>query len=217
MKNILLINCSPRGDAAESNRLSQQIVEHLLRLAPAATVTERRLGDGDIPRIDDCYATALGQTQRAAVEFAPQGSMAYSEELIQELERTDFVVIGTPMHNFTVPSVLKAWIDHIARVRRSFDMAPDGKVALLRDRPVFVAISSGARYSGDRARQPDFLTPYLTFVLGMIGLRNVTFFSIEGTSSMPATLNRAREEVALAMRKHFSSFATVERTLEFER
>ena len=62
--------------------------------------------------------------------------MSQSEELIQELESADFVVIGTPMHNFTVPSVLKAWIDHIVRVRRTFDSTKEGYVGRLRDRPV---------------------------------------------------------------------------------
>jgi FMN-dependent NADH-azoreductase len=170
---------------------------------------ERALGDGTIPHVDGQYATALGRTQAAAVERAPLGSMAYSEMLVRELESADFVVIGTPMHNFSVPSVLKAWIDHIARVRRTFDMTPEGKIALLADRPVFVAISSGARYSGDRARQPDFLTPYLTFVLDMVGLRNVTFFSIEGTSSNAATLTKARDETDRLLQAHFSTLAAV--------
>ena len=56
--------------------------------------------------------------------------MSQSEELIAELESSDFVVIGTPMHNFTVPSALKAWIDHIVRVRRTFNVTPAGKVAI---------------------------------------------------------------------------------------
>ena len=53
--------------------------------------------------------------------------MSRSEELIQELESSDFVVIGTPMHNFTVPSALKAWIDHVVRVRRTFNVTPTEK------------------------------------------------------------------------------------------
>jgi FMN-dependent NADH-azoreductase len=204
MTTILHIGCSPRGQAAESHKLSGKIVEHLLRQVPDALVVERRLGDGTIPHIDASYATALGSTQQTAIERAPEGSMAYSEELVRELESADFVVIGTPMHNFTVPSGLKAWIDHIARVRRTFDMAKEGKIARLTDRPVFVAVSSGARYSGVRARQPDFLTPYLKFVLDMIGLRNVTFFSVEGTSSNPIALVEARARVDLELHAHFA-------------
>jgi FMN-dependent NADH-azoreductase len=127
-----------------------------------------------------------------------------SEELIQELESADVLVIGTPMHNFTVPSVLKAWIDHVVRVRRTFNVTPNGKVGLLRDRPVFVAISSGGRFSGERARQPDFLTPYLKAVLGIIGLRDLTFFSVQGTGSGPEAIAAARARAEQALREHFS-------------
>jgi len=207
MTTILHITCSPRGPSAESHKLSQKIVEQLIRLAPAATVVERALGDGAIPHIDGRYATALGQNDQTDVERMPIGSMAYSETLVEELDRADYLVIGTPMHNFTVPSVLKAWIDHIARVRRTFDITDHGKVSRLADRPVFVAVSSGARFAGDRAHQPDFLTPYLSFVLGMIGLRDVTFFLLEGTSSDPARLAEARKRAHEKMQSHFSALA----------
>ena len=115
--------------------------------------------------------------QQSSADISQEGSIARSEELIAELESSDFVVIGTPMHNFTVPSALKAWIDHVVRVRRTFNVTKEGKVGRLRDRPVFVAVSSGGRFSGERARQPDFLTPYLKAVLGTIGLHDLTLSS----------------------------------------
>jgi FMN-dependent NADH-azoreductase len=129
--------------------------------------------------------------------------MSRSEELIQELESADFVVIGTPMHNFTVPSVLKAWIDHIVRVRRTFDSTKEGYVGRLRDRPVFVAVSSGGRYSGERAHQPDFLTPYLKAILGIIGLHDLTVFSVEGSALGPDAVVEARIKTDRALEEHF--------------
>ena len=132
--------------------------------------------------------------------------MSRSEELIEELESSDFVVIGTPMHNFTVPSALKAWIDHVVRVRRTFNVTADGKVGALRDRPVFVAVSSGGRYSGKHARQPDFLTPYLKAILGIIGLHDLTVFSIEGTGLGPDAVVEARIRADQAIEDHFRSF-----------
>src|ERR1700709_1180629 len=129
--------------------------------------------------------------------------MSQSEELIRELESSDFVVIGTPMHNFTVPSTLKAWIDHIVRVRRTFAAAKEGDEGKLSDRPIFAAVSSGAKYSGERARQPDFLTPYLKAILGTIGLHDLTFFSVEGTSSGPGAVVEARASADLALQKFF--------------
>jgi FMN-dependent NADH-azoreductase len=97
------------------------------------------------------------------------------------------------------------WIDHIARVRRTFNVTPNGKVGTLRDRPVFVAVSSGGRYSGARARQPDFLTPYLKAILGMIGLHNLTFFSVEGTAFGADAVAATRASTDEALKEYFVS------------
>jgi FMN-dependent NADH-azoreductase len=137
--------------------------------------------------------------------------MTQSEKLIAELETSDVLVIATPMHNYTVPAALKTWIDHVVRVRRTFHVTPAGKVGALRDLPVFIAISSGGRYSADQhsgghARQPNFLTPYLTTVLATIGLNDVTFFSVEGTAYGPDALVRARDAADERLEAYFSSF-----------
>jgi FMN-dependent NADH-azoreductase len=203
---ILLVTCSPRGRASESDRLARKIVGFLLKYERAVTLVNRHIGGGAISHVDESYAVALGATEESAAEVFPKGSMAKSEELILELEGSDIVVIGTPMHNFTVPSALKAWIDHIIRIRRTFNTTPEGKVGALHDRPVFVAVSSGGRYSGERARQQDFLTPYLRAILGTVGLYDVTFFSVQGTGSGQDALSRARSRTDQKLEEYFSSF-----------
>jgi FMN-dependent NADH-azoreductase len=200
MKKILHVSCSPRGTSAESYRLAQNVIGGLLRQHPTASVVTRRVGGGEIPPIDADYATSQG----SAADVSQAGSMALSEELVQELETSDFVVIGTPMHNFTVPAALKAWIDHVVRARRTFNVTAAGKVATLRDRPVFVAISSGGRFSGEHARQPDFLTPYLRAILGVVGLHDLTFFSVEGTAFGQDFIAEARTKTDRALQEHFS-------------
>ncbi|MHC8286094.1 FMN-dependent NADH-azoreductase [Pseudomonas sp. XS1P51] len=199
--NILHVSCSPRGPASESHRLSQNIIGFLLKSDPTATVISRRVGDGELLPVDEPYATS----QQSAADVSQEGSIARSEALIQELDSADVVVIATPMHNFTVPSTLKVWIDHVARVRRTFNVGADGKTSLLRDRPVFVAISSGGRFSGGNPRQPDFLTPYLKAVLGMIGLHDLTFFTVEGTAFGPEVVAQTRSKTDQTLQAHFSS------------
>ncbi|MCY1526153.1 FMN-dependent NADH-azoreductase 1 [compost metagenome] len=199
--NILHVSCSSRGQASESNRLANNIIGFLLKNDPAARVVTRVVGGNAIPHIDGRYATS----QQSSVDISQDGSASTSEALIQELESADVVVIGTPVHNFAVPSVLKAWIDHIARVRRTFNVGAQGKTGLLRDRPVFVAVASGGKFSGERARQADFLTPYLTAVLGMIGLQDLRFFSVEGTAMGPEAVAEARTRADQALEAYFAS------------
>jgi FMN-dependent NADH-azoreductase len=195
---ILRVICSPRGRASESYRLSEEIIGLLLKKDATAAIVDRLVSAGDLPPIDEDYAVSKG----GAADISEDGSAARSEQLIQELESADVVVIATPMHNFTVPAALKAWIDHIVRVRRTFNVTPQGKVGLLRDRPVFVAVSSGGRFSGGQTRQPDFLTPYLKAVLGIIGLHDLTFFSVEGTAFGPDAVARSRHIAEGALREH---------------
>jgi FMN-dependent NADH-azoreductase len=85
-------------------------------------------------------------------------------------------------------------------------MTPAGKVGTLRDRPVFIAIASGGRFSGERARQPDFLSPYLRAVLGMVGLKDLTFFSVQGTGSSAAAIAESRIKTDRELQEYFTSF-----------
>jgi FMN-dependent NADH-azoreductase len=203
---ILRIHCSPRVRESESHRLADAIVAFLTERYPAAAVVDRRLAQGTISHVDGEYADVLGG-HGGSEEGSAAKSLAESERLIQELEAADCVVIGTPMHNYTVPSALKAWVDHVVRVHRTFRPTPQGKVGTLRDRPVYVAVSSGSLYSSGRSRQPDFLTPYLTAVLNTIGLRDLHFFSVQGTAFGAQARGDARSKVQQELADHFAALA----------
>lgn len=200
MKQILHMTCSPRGVASESYRLSRKIVDLLQAAEPEAIVVTRNLAEATFGHVDGDYALS----QHASADVSQDGSAAISETLIQELTSANFIVIGTPVHNFTVPSTLKAWIDHVVRVRWTFNISSAGKIGMLHDRPVYIAISSGGLFAGERARQPDFLRPYLQAVLGIIGLRDLTFFSVQGTAFGPEALTEARSRADDDLLAHFS-------------
>ena len=113
---------------------------------------------------------------------APKNATELSEALIHEVEAADVIVIGTPVNNFTVPSVLKAWIDQILRMGRTIMPTPSGKVGTLRDRPVFIAIASGGVFAGAGANQPDFFTPYLSAAFACVGLKTLQFLPVQATA-----------------------------------
>ncbi|CAD6529648.1 FMN-dependent NADH-azoreductase [Paraburkholderia sabiae] len=179
--NILHIDCSPRRES-HSRQLSAAIVAKLLTILPDAHIHRRDLGYEPIPHAGADYADALSTPASLAAAGRSADAVLLAEQLIEEVERSDVIVIGTPMNNFTVPSVLKAWIDQILRVGRTMQSTPSGKVGMLRDRPVFVGIASGGVFTGDRANQPDFLTPYLRAALGCIGLDTIHYLPLQGTA-----------------------------------
>ncbi|MGZ2748973.1 NAD(P)H-dependent oxidoreductase [Burkholderia stagnalis] len=195
---ILLLNASPHGEASHGFRLAGEIVDMLrARVAPGAAaidVTERDLGALPLPPVARDYARAVTSRTPDAAQFD------LSEQLIGEIEATDALIVNTPMHNFTVPAALKLWIDYVLRIHRTFASTPDGKVGLMRDRPTVVIVGSGGFHRGERARQPDFLTPYLHYALGSIGIHDVQFLLLQGLvageAAVADALDAARAELA---------------------
>ncbi|MGO7335614.1 FMN-dependent NADH-azoreductase [Rhizobium leguminosarum] len=206
--NILHIDSSPRP-GSHSRQLSAAIIEKLLEVAPGASIIRRDLGAEPLPQTEALYAVALASP--ATLAAPPKGSLDLSEALIREVEAADVIVIGTPMHNLTIPSVLKAWIDQILRVGRTMKSTPSGKVGMLRDRPVFIGVASGGFFTGERANQPDFLTPYLSLALNSIGLKTQQFLPLQGTafldrSQAPLARDKALAALDLTAAEHLREF-----------
>ncbi|MBL4720686.1 MAG: NAD(P)H-dependent oxidoreductase [Alphaproteobacteria bacterium] len=176
MKEILWLNCSARGAASLSFQAGQKMIASLTRQSPGAHVNRRDLATDAIPFIDAAYTAHMYLDETAARD---EPSLQVSEALIKELMRADILVVSTPMHNFTVPAPLKAWIDQVLRINRTFVRTPRGKEGLLTDKPSYILVSAGGGVLGEDAGQPDFLTPYLHAVLKTIGLTDVSFFYLE--------------------------------------
>jgi FMN-dependent NADH-azoreductase len=185
MTTILQILVSPRPQSY-SRLVAREVTGRIAAARPGARVIERDLAADPPPHPEIMlYEAILSPTPDDDPRFA------LSETLIAELEAADFVVIGTPMNNFSVPSTLKAWIDHIVRIRRTFRSSPEGKIGALRDRPVIVVSAHGG-YCGDTPPgQPDFLTPYLAAIFATIGIPSVSFLRLEGLARGPEAVARA--------------------------
>lgn len=77
-----------------------------------------------------------------------------------------------PIYNFGVPAVFKAWIDQIARARKTFRYSETGPVGLLEGKKAYVVIASGGT-EADSAM--EFATGYVRHVLGFVGVNDVEF------------------------------------------
>jgi FMN-dependent NADH-azoreductase len=179
MCQILLLTCSPKGEAAYSCRFAEEVVEQLCAQQAGAVVVRRDLAANPPPLPDAAFSAAV-------LSGAPADDPAFaaSEVLIDELAACDVLVIGTPMHNYTVPATLKAWIDQVVRIHRTFRGTPAGKVGVLADRRVYLVVASGGWFTRpsptDTPAQPDFLTPYLRAAFATIGLADLRVITLEG-------------------------------------
>jgi FMN-dependent NADH-azoreductase len=195
MGTILYLRCSPRGAEAFSSRMAEEVVARLLDHRPGAGIVFRDLSADPPPLVDAGFSAAI-----LGAPGANHPALGISEVLIRELEASDVLVIATPMHNYGVPAVLKAWVDQIVRIHRTFASTPEGKVGKLPDRPAWIVIASGGWFTGPSptgaAAQPDFLTHYLRAVLGTIGIHDLRILTLEGVTRgadiAEAAITRAR-------------------------
>src|SRR5438445_11963128 len=114
-----------------------------------------------------------------------EGIAFISDSLLAELEQADEYVIGVPMHNFGVPSVLKLWIDQIARVGRTFAYSEKGPKGLITGKKATFIIATGGIYDAQtRMASFNFVEPYLRSVFGFLGVTDATFLTAGGTSAL---------------------------------
>ena len=180
MSNILLVTSSLFGQNSKSRAVAHDILERLQAADPGARITIRETNA--IPHFSGELLGAL-TTQAEKRNAAQQGMVTLADTMIAELEAADTIVIAAPMYNFTIPSTLKAWLDHIARAGRTFRYTENGPQGLLRGKKVYVAASRGGLYAnGGPAAAMDFQEPYLRSMLAFLGLEDVTFVYAEGQS-----------------------------------
>jgi FMN-dependent NADH-azoreductase len=107
-------------------------------------------------------------------------ALALSDALVAELQAADVIVIAVPMHNFGIPSALKAWIDHIVRPGQTFSYSKQGPRGLVEGKKVVLVFARGGVYSSGPMQPFDFQEPYLRTILGFIGMTDVEIVRIEG-------------------------------------
>jgi FMN-dependent NADH-azoreductase len=178
MTNLLVIQSATRGTGSHSRKLVEATVERLVSEGDVE-VRVRDLVEEPVPHVHDEYVKAI-RTPIAEHTDAHRETLGLSEKLIEELFWADLVIIGVPMYNFGIPSVLKAYLDQVVRSGRTFQSTPEGLKGLLTGRRAIVIGARGGVYEGAAAAL-DFQLPYLKRILGLIGME-VEAVSIDGTA-----------------------------------
>ena len=192
MTNILLLLSSPRGAASLSTRVATVLADRFAA-APGSRVKVHDLAADPLPHIDPDYTEGrmLPPDQRSAGQAQ---AVARAEALLDELNAADVVVVASSMINFGPSSILKAWIDHIVWPGRTIAYSDTGPKGLVTGKKVYLVIASGGTYSVGPAAPHDFQTPYLKYVLGVIGMTDVEVIRVEGHAYGPAAAEKAISE-----------------------
>ena len=205
---LLQIDSSARASSV-TRRLTAKFVEEWKKNHPEGSVTYRDLAATVVPQItDDWGATYIEESNLNPMQ---RSYLSVSDKLIAEVEAADTIVIGAPMYNHTISSLLKAWIDQVVRMGKTMRYGNDGPRGLLKDKKVVVVTARGGAYEkGSPTEAFDFQAPYLKHVLGAMGLSDVTFIHAEKQGrpqDAEKTFAAATAQISRIVREQKQSFA----------
>ena len=197
MQNVLVINSSISGGKSVSRLLVDEVVAQLTRHDPTAKIVERDLGRQPVPHLTTDTLAAVQGVPGTEVE---QQARALSDHLIAELREANTIVIGAPMYNFSIPTGLRAWFDHVLRSGETFSYSAAGLEGLLGGRRVVVVESRGGLYSEGPGQAADFQEPYLRQMLAFVGITDITFIHAEkigfGPEARAEAIESAKARIA---------------------
>ncbi|KAM3099861.1 FMN-dependent NADH-azoreductase [Phormidesmis sp. 146-12] len=197
MAHLLHLDTSPRGEQSHSRSLAQEFVAKWRFSHPDASITYRDLGLNPIPYID---ATWIQAKFTSPEQYTPELATAIelSDKLIDELFAADYYVLSTPMYNFSIPAVLKSYLDHIIRPRRTFTVSANGFKGLVTHKKMLVITARGSDFrSGSDLAASDFQEPFLRTAFNFIGITEIEFVNANGlrTELREQSLVEAREQL----------------------
>lgn len=164
MPHLLHIDSSADLDGSRTRAMSRAFTDAWTTQGSDHTVTHRDLHQDPLPHLPHVglhWAPRL----RSEPTAPPAQAEALQQELLEELFSADVLLVGAPMYNYSLPSSLKAWIDHIhvLGTTASFD-EPSQPLA---GRPAVVVASQGMAYDeGLPTAGQDHAVPVLELILG---------------------------------------------------
>lgn len=194
MATLLKIQTSLFQGDGQSSQLAEQFARNWQARNPDGRVVARDLAAEPVPHLDAqrFQAFITPPEERTAEQ---REMMKLSDTLVEEIATADVLVLGAPMYNFSIPSTLRAYFDHIARAGVTFRYTPEGPQGLLKNKKAYVFVTRGGFYGGEDHSQSVLLRQFL----GFLGITDVAFVHAEGMSMEDArekSLTEAREKIA---------------------
>lgn len=198
---LLHVDSAITGDQSVSRQLTARTVAAWQAAHPGTTVQYLDLAQQAPSHLS---AQSLGfRTGQAAATEVERNENALSEKLVSQFLASDVVVIGTPFYNFSIPTQLKAWIDRLGQVGRTFKYTDKGPVGLAGGKTIIVASSRGGVYSTSEGGQAmEHQESYLKAVFGFFGITDVRIVRAEGVAmgdeARNSALASARADILVA-------------------
>ncbi|MGQ9365463.1 FMN-dependent NADH-azoreductase [Azospirillum sp. ST 5-10] len=191
---------------SHSRRLSARFVARWRAARPDDRVIRRDAGAEPPPPVTGAWLHAAFTRPEERTD-AMRDTLRLSDALVDELIAADLVVAGVPLYNFGVPAPMKAYIDNVVRVGRTFgfDRARPGEPywpLLTPYGKTVVVLSARGDFGydpGGRLAHMNHVEPHLRTVFGYIGITDLHAVAVEYDEFADDRLARSLAEAEAAV------------------
>ena len=176
MKKLLHIIATPRGEGSRTLKVTDAFLDIFRETHADWVIDELDLTKEDLPSlnmksVDGKYVLLEGRPLFGDLREIWQDIIGHIERFLS----ADAYLISTPMWNFSIPYVLKQYIDIIVQPQYLFGYTETGVEGLVQGKKMAIITSRGSEYTSERMRSYDFQEPYLRTIFGFVGIDDIHF------------------------------------------
>ena len=201
---LLLIIAHPLDEnASNSQTVAKEFTKKYTEHNPQDKIITINLYNENIPLIDKDVLTAWGSLQKGTqfsdLSTSQQQKLGRMNEILEQFLAANKYVFVSPMWNFSIPPMLKAYIDNITIVGKTFKYTETGPIGLLGDKKVLHIEARGGSYTDNPMQEFEMSDRYLhKLFTGFLGVKTFEKIIIEGFAQYP---EKATNIKALAINK----------------
>ncbi|WAH38567.1 FMN-dependent NADH-azoreductase [Alicyclobacillus dauci] len=199
MATVLYITAHPHDHTQSfSMAAGKAFIEEYREHNPNDEVIYLDLYKQDIPYIDADVFSGWGKLRSGTSfeeltenEKAKVGRLA---ALADQFVAADKYVFVTPMWNFSFPPIMKAYIDSLCVVGKTFKYTEQGSVGLLTNKKALHIQARGGIYSEGPAADMEMGHRYLSKIMQFFGVPSFEGLFIEGHNQFPDRAQQIKED-----------------------
>lgn len=182
MSKTLIVHYTPRGERSKTKR----VLDLFRSSAQGQTeFLEHDLAD-DPPEMflrDNLMAYVM-RNMAGEVNPAYDAALVSLDRMVAEIKQADFVVLAFPLYNYSVPAVVKAWLDSVVVSGETFMMEGGRFKGLMAGREALILSTAGASAYMSPGAEPDFGRPLAVKCFEFMGY-HVTNIQVDGANQLP--------------------------------
>lgn len=190
MSKVLYVTANPKKDEDSfSLTVGKNFLEAYKETNPLDEITILDLYKTQVPLIDEVVLSAWGKLGKGIsfeqLTIEEQKKISAMNNLLEQFIAADKYVFVTPMWNFTIPPMMKAYLDNMCIVNRTFKYTENGSIGLLNNKKAIHIQARGGIYSSGSFADFEMGDKYINAVLSFIGITDKQSIIVEGMNLMP--------------------------------